>query len=269
MPVHADAELPGFVRAARVAPPATRVEPPVAQWSSVAWFDDAQRTFACEAGAHGLRVRFEGHGELLLGADDVLHVDGMPAHATHEALLGVGLVLALAQRGCFALHAACVLDPRDRAFVLLGASGAGKSTLAALLAAQGGWRRLCDDITPATCDAAGTQLWPSFPQLKLEPSQWSRDTRLIAPAALLVLARDAGCAAPVLRPLDATAAAVLLLRRTAGTRLFAPDLLAEHLWFARCAAQSVPAFALSVPDDLPHIARTAVRTAALLDAWRP
>jgi len=267
---HADAALPGFNAAPPLATPGAHpIEAAPARWSSVAWFDDAQRNFTCEADADGLRVQFDDYGTLVLGSDDVVSLGGVPARATHEALLGVGLVLALAQRACFALHGACVADARGRAFVLLGGSGAGKSTLAALLAAQGGWRRLCDDITPATCDTDGARLWPAFPQLKLEPAQWSREPGPLLPAAFLVLARDAACATPTLRPLDATAAAVLLLRRTAGTRLFAPDLLAEHLWFARSAAQTVPAFALTVPDDLAHVARSAVRTAALLDAWQP
>lgn len=268
---HADGELPGFARDVPTRPPGPMArDVPATQWRSVAWFDDAQRGFACDADARGLRVRFDDRGTLAIGDDGVVALgDDVPAHASVEALLGVGAVLALAQRHCFALHAAGVRDARGRAFVLLGASGAGKSTSAALLGAQDGWARLADDIVPTSCAAGDVQVWPAHPQLKLEPRHWYRGAEPLRPAALLLLARDAALPAPTLRALDATAATVLLLRRTAGTRLFAPELLAEHLWFARSVAQAVPAFALTVPDDLAHLARNAARTAALLEAWQP
>jgi hypothetical protein len=63
---------------------------------------------------------------------------------SRRALARVGAILRLRERGYFYIHAAGVVDPAGRAWLLCGASGAGKSTLAYALARRG-WRVLGDD----------------------------------------------------------------------------------------------------------------------------
>ena len=61
-----------------------------------------------------------------------------------RTLFPLALVLHLAERGLFYLHAAVVVDPEERGWALIGGGGAGKSTTAYSLVRRG-WRYLCDD----------------------------------------------------------------------------------------------------------------------------
>lgn len=148
-------------------------------------------------------------------------------------LLGPALVLALALRGVFCLHAAAVARG-GRAVAFLGASGHGKSTLAAGLDRSGAWRRIADDVLPVAFSADRPWALPAFPQLKL-------------PARLQTADRDSWAqplaAAHVLEPVDGghagarvgletfapSSATVSLCAHTVGSRLFASDLRARHL----------------------------------------
>ena len=77
----------------------------------------------------------------------VSQVPGSDPAFLAEALLGPPLVLALALRDTWCLHASAV-EYGGRVIAFLGESGAGKSTLAAYLAGQPGVRRVADDILP-------------------------------------------------------------------------------------------------------------------------
>lgn len=59
-------------------------------------------------------------------------------------LARTGAILRLREKGCYHVHAAGVVDPAGRAWLICGVSGAGKSTLAYALA-RNGWRVLGDD----------------------------------------------------------------------------------------------------------------------------
>jgi hypothetical protein len=59
-------------------------------------------------------------------------------------LARTGAILRLREKGCYHVHAAGVVDPAGRSWLICGASGAGKSTLAYALA-RSGWRVLGDD----------------------------------------------------------------------------------------------------------------------------
>ena len=64
--------------------------------------------------------------------------------AVRQQLARVGAIIRLRQRGRYLVHAAGVVDPRGRAWLLAGDSGSGKSTLAYALA-RTGWTVLGDD----------------------------------------------------------------------------------------------------------------------------
>lgn len=61
-----------------------------------------------------------------------------------QELARVGAIIRLRQRGRYLVHAAGVVDPHGRAWLLSGDSGSGKSTLAYALA-RTGWTVLGDD----------------------------------------------------------------------------------------------------------------------------
>jgi len=180
------------------------------------------------------------------GQSDLPEVTGLDL----EILLGPALVLALALRGVWCLHASAAVFG-GRTFVFLGESGQGKSTLAAYLSGERKWRLVADDILPVTIGPAGMVAWPHFPQRKLS-TQAQPATRL--PARLPV---DRIC---VLSPVDKSAlpdlllllsrqAAQTLVGHTAGARLFDPSLLAAHLAFCAEAARQVLVYKLGYPHN--------------------
>jgi hypothetical protein len=82
-------------------------------------------------------------------------------------LFGPALILALARRGIYCLHASAFIE-HGVATVILGESGAGKSSLARAIVGKPGARRLCDDITPVQMENGQLYVLPRFPQLKLK-----------------------------------------------------------------------------------------------------
>jgi hypothetical protein len=178
-----------------------------------------------------------------------------------ETLLGPPLTFALALRGVWCLHASAVL--RDgKAILLLGSSGQGKSTLAAYLdgAAEGGWRRLADDIVPCTLVDGLPCARPHFPQLKLAsadryPASAAQDIPI---GALVVLQPTPQMPAIGVEPLRAVAAARVLAEQTVAVGLFDSLLHASHLRFLATLVGSAPVYRMSYPHDygrLPDVSR--------------
>jgi len=174
-----------------------------------------------------------------------------------EILLGPALVLALAMRGTWSLHASAIRFD-GKTIALLGESGQGKSTLAAYLSRSPGWRSVADDILPVTIEPSGMTVWPHFPQLKLptESQPWIGLPEQLPLGAVCVLEAAAPNQKPELHKLSSTQAVQAFISHTAGTRLFTPELLARHLEFSAQAAQQILAYRLTYPhrrDALPQV----------------
>ena len=216
----------------------------------------------------GILLRVAGGSDFYIesGGRAILRADGdEPGEASaltdldREILAGPALVMALAQRGTWSLHASAAAFG-DCTFAFLGESGQGKSTLAAYLADAGHphWQLVADDILPVRAAADGAETWPHFPQLKLS------DEAQPGPNLPEHLPLDRVCIltsvdpeqSPALRLLPPGEAIQGLLRHTAGTRLFSPDLLAGHLAFCSQIAGQVRVYRLLYParrDILPHV----------------
>lgn len=107
------------------------------QWGDVDASDHGERT--CLTHRHaGARLWVEA-GRLMRGNG----YDRAEA-AVRQELARVGAIIRLRQRGRYLVHAAGVVDPCGRAWLLAGDSGSGKSTLAYALA-RNGWTVLGDD----------------------------------------------------------------------------------------------------------------------------
>lgn len=158
-----------------------------------------------------------------------------------EVMLGPGLILALASRGVFALHAAAV-EWRGGVWLLLGASGTGKSTFGAI-AGRHGARRWTDDISPIVATPIPT-LRPRFPQLK-----WAQPVSVpdvARPIAGIVELTRAGPSLALHR-LDALEASVVLIAHTVAARLFPPTVTAMHLAAVSKIASTCPVFRMAWP----------------------
>lgn len=245
--------------------------PPVAQpqWRSRgrAQLGQVVRPFTVRANATAIEFRF---GDLVgvRVARDGSRVTRTRGAARSpllaEAIWGAGLVLALALRDTYCLHASAVAHG-EHCFLIVGPSGRGKSTLAARIAALPGWMRVVDDIAPIRAAGAGVRIFPHFPQLKLRPDPWPgvEMPRALPLAAVYVLNRGT-LAQPAAMSLSTRRAALALVAGTVGARLFPPDLLARHLGVMAQFARSLPILALHVPDDCARLEVTASAVAALM-----
>ena len=173
-----------------------------------------------------------------------------------DIILGPVIVLSLALRDIWSIHASAAMY-RQSMIAFLGESGRGKSTLAAYLD-NFGWQRVADDILPVTLEETGVQAWPHFPQLKLPADNQpglNFPERLPLDKICLLEKADAD-AAPELQRLPPNQAVRVLIGHTAGSRLFSPDLLGEHLEFCARAAERIPVYRLIYPhrkDVLPEV----------------
>jgi hypothetical protein len=229
---------------------------------TVGWVGAEQREVEVWSAHNGSLLKVRGGSDFFISLDGscIQRISDFPSKRVEgldrEILFGPALVLALASRGVWCLHASAVIC-KSRLIVFLGESAQGKSTLAAYLAQADG-RLVADDILPVTFGPTGMEAWPHFPQLKLSPESQPGAT-LAEPLPLdhiCVLAKADANARPELQRLPAGQAAQSLLRHTAGARLFASPLLASHLEFCTKAGGQIPAFQLAYPhrrDALPLV----------------
>lgn len=226
----------------------------------------ALRHVACRADAAGYHVEVAGAGVYWIAADGQRAVrQGDEAQgadsAVLETVLGPVLVLALALREVFCLHAGAACH-NGRTVAFIGESGRGKSTLAAYLGEQAAWRRIADDVLPVTVQEDIVAL-PHFPQLKLAPEQQPAVglPQKVPLTAVYVLAEsETGDVA--VETLSPSAGALALVRHTVAARLFDKGLLARHLHFAARVAASLPVKRLRYPRRLSALAAVAAALAA-------
>ena len=234
-------------------PPAARVE---------GWLADRILTVSLWRDAQGILMEIPTAGQFWTAANGSAITQVSQAPRTDpaflaEALLGPPLVLALALRNKWCLHASAAIF-HDILIAFLANSGGGKSTLAAYLSQYPGWRLAADDILPVSTEPGGLVAWPHFPQLKLpaeaQPGQHMPEELPLG--KICVLANDGLDEGPAIQSLSVSQSVPVLLAHTAGARLFDPQLLEKHLAFCIQAAEGVPVTRLSYPrrmEALPEI----------------
>lgn len=217
------------------------------------WVGGEQRNVETWSAPPGVLLKVSGASDLYIApaGDAILPVNDWPiANLDRETLVGPALVLALAMRGIWSLHASAVMFD-GQVTVFLGESGQGKSTLAAYLSREGErkWRLVADDILPVTASSSGVEAWPHFPQLKLsaesQPGPGLPERIPVDRICLLTKVEEGH--PPGLQLFSRGQAVQALVGHTAGTRLFDPRLLAGHLAFAARVAQQAPVDELSYP----------------------
>ena len=230
----------------------------------ISWVAGAQRQVETWSAPPGLLVRVAGGSDFYLSPDgreircsSHEQGNGELSEIDRQILLGPVLVLALALRGTWSLHASAAIYD-DKLVLFLGESGQGKSTLAAYLADEAGWRLAADDILPVTISSGGVTAWPHFPQLKL-PVQAQPGPGLpeqLSVSMVCVLKEVGMNEMPGLELLTVNQAVKEWLGHTAGTRMFSPDLLRKHLVFCSQAVEQGPIYRLTYPhcrETLPIV----------------
>jgi predicted kinase len=237
------------------------------------WIGGRMADVVCTRAGGIYVVRIEGLPPLRVDQHGcAVGAEGAPAALTAtllEALLGPGLILALALHDTFALHAGAATCGGGVA-VLLGASGAGKSTIACSLARTPGGAPLADDVLPVDIHEGRLSALPHYPQLKLPLAAQYRSSapERVPVAAVYELCGVAGTGPSAsVEAVDRRDAAVLLAAQTVAARLFDAALLTRHLAFCAAVAMAVPVRRLRFTkqlDSLPAIAATIAADLAAL-----
>jgi len=211
---------------------------------------------------------------------------------TRRELRRLGAIFQLRERGLFHLHAAGVVAPDGRAWLLAGESGSGKSTLTYALA-RAGWKVLGDDGIPIEQRDEGVLAYPSrepievsielsdaFPELRdsVGSVNWAdprHRTPLGAPAgyasatrvgALALIQRSSRDSLTTASPTDVLAALI----RQSPTVLLHDAHAARQLTALAALVNSVPVFHLEhSPRQLHLIATTLAEAACTPDIGPP
>lgn len=221
----------------------------------------AQRVLEAYETLNGILLKVEGSGGFFIASHGETIGKSSPqdelSQLDREIIVGPALVLALALRGIFCLHASAAMY-KENVIVFLGESGQGKSTLAAYLSQSSGWRLVADDILPIQMDSNGVSILPHFPQLKLSANTQPGAGLLerLPLKTICALTYAEAQQAPELQKISSAQAVRDLLSHMAGTRMFNASLLAKHLKFSTQAAKQISAYRLIYPhrrDTLPLV----------------
>lgn len=216
------------------------------------WLANSMLTVSVWREEQGYRLDIPSAGEFWVSADgsaigQISRAVDVPPVFLAESWLGPPLVLALALRGIWCLHASAI-QAMGKQIAFLGSSGAGKSTLAAYIASQPGAQRAADDILPVAWQDGCLVSLPHFPQLKIsterQPGPKMAEKMPLTALYLLEESPDVS-----LEAVGSGSAAVLLAAHTVAARLFDTRLLTEHLTFCTRAA-SIPLRRLAYPREV-------------------
>jgi hypothetical protein len=230
-----------------------------------AWVGAATRRVRSWCDGASYEIRIAGIGSFSVSVDGceinlLDKADCLDDMVIIEAALGPALLLALAIRGVFCLHASAV-KLCDGAVLFLGESAAGKSTLAEMLEDHGaGLIRVTDDISPLKYGKDRFELLPDFPQLKLTATQQyvgRNQTSSLTVKAIYGLNRvpsgkteDTRVFRQQLGPVDSF---TKLVGQSVASRLFDNDLLSRHTHQIAKLTNLVPVYELTYPSGTMHL----------------
>ncbi len=235
-------------------PPApTGREDGVPVYAGPGWVGGRLRQVESRRARQGYLLKIEAAGEFEISGDGTRVGRRQPVESeapgedVAAAVLGPCLVLALALRGVWCLHASAV-SSGGSAVALAGESGCGKSTLAVALTTRGaGRRRIADDLLAVKLEDGVVKALPRYPQPgAMALSQALAEGPGEVDLAALYLLEPAGAAVES-RELTRRQAALALVRQTMAARLFDSELQARHLDFCAETAGCLPVRGLRFP----------------------
>lgn len=209
------------------------------QCATMGFAGGRERRVLLETRPEGATIEFQDFGRYSLNADgSIITLDCLAApdslSLVEECTLGAPLLVSLALRECWFLHASAVVVGELTA-VFAGSSGCGKSTLAARLNHDAECRRITDDLLGLCVDDGSLQAVSSFPQLKLPGGCQSRLPPL--PVETIYVLRPAADGEKFrCRKMEKSEKVIALTRHSVSARLFPHGVLARHLAFCREAA---------------------------------
>lgn len=197
-------------------------------------------------------------GQIDIGGDAVCQIDlqqqkicllnekSFDQQLNIEVVTGPALIVLLALKGVFCLHASAVAtDIGNIAFV--AESGVGKSTLA--MHHGTGWQQLADDILPITRTDPALCM-QAFPQLKLANCVPEQRFPEMPSVDLIVRLSSQQVNQIEFRKLPRREALLEVVRHTVASKMFDADLLHAQMQFAQQLSQAVPMIEMCYPRDL-------------------
>ena len=171
-----------------------------------------------------------------------------------EILLGPVLIMLLAKRGIFCLHASAVMT-KNGLVMFIGESGVGKSTIAET--SGDNWQRVCDDVLPLKIYEQGLVALPGFAQLKLsESQQHDLDKYQEIPVRLVCrIAKPNGAESASIKKMQNKSAILQLVRHTVASKMFTSDLLEQHMDFCKQVLETNEVYELSYARELDGLSK--------------
>ena len=170
-----------------------------------------------------------------------------------ELLLGPALIMLLARRGIFCLHAGAAMT-ENGLVIFIGESGVGKSTMAKTNGDD--WVRVCDDVLPLKLyDDNRLVALPGFAQLKLtDAEQHNLDKYQEIPVQTIFrISRPPDNAQASIIKKQKKSAILELVRHTVASKMFTSDLLEEHMRFCKQVLDTKDIYELSYPRELDKL----------------
>lgn len=172
-----------------------------------------------------------------------------------ELLLGPALIMLLAKRGIFCLHAGAAMSANGL-IMFIGESGVGKSTMAKTNGDD--WVRVCDDVLPLKLYPDNSLVaLPGFAQLKLADSeQHDLDKYQEIPVqAICRITKPKDAERAGVRKKHKTSAVLELVRHTVASKMFNSELLEQHMEFCRTVANTNDVYELSYPREIGKLTK--------------
>lgn len=178
----------------------------------------------------------------------VLNCEALGDGLNLELITGPALVLLLASRDVYCMHAGAV-DTAVGRIGIIAESGAGKSTLSAHK--DDSWSQVADDIMPVTFDGASKliDVLPNFPQLKLDNNVVPGLSKARKPLDYLLRINPTPSEEISFNVLPRTQAMLQVVRHTVAAKLFDINALHKHANFAKRVSLYVPVIELSYPRN--------------------
>lgn len=193
---------------------------------------------------------------------------GVSKFDIEEALIGPPLLLALAQKDIWCLHASAV-SVNNNLVLFAGESGKGKSTLAHFIDQQNKNKivRLTDDVTPLAIKNGSIIALPHYPQPKIQSSFGKPESipEEIRVKAIFILDPSISQNDVTVTKLSKREAALALIRHTISSRLFPRETLIRHLDFSSHVPHRVQFYRLQYPHQFELLPKVMDKVTHLID----
>jgi hypothetical protein len=182
----------------------------------------------------------------------VLNCESLGVGLNMELITGPALVLLLALRETYCMHAGSV-DTKVGRIGIIAESGAGKSMLSKH--AGDDWCQVSDDIMPLSISQSGLTIdvLPDFPQLKLQNNSVENPVNRPQPLDYLLRVNPVPSETISFSVLPRVQAMLQVVRHTVAAKLFDAETLHRHANFAKKVSSLVPVIEVSYPREFDKV----------------